>query len=959
MEVQPIPESHLRFPPRSSSYRALSIIDSYGGDPGIQFSPVVEAIATKEPYPTLFNSVGRLREDDPLSGYYSFDIDETYGSSYGSDPDPEKVIMMDADEYDPFRQDVPVLTPRTPKSTTGTPVLKVEEAPPPVPKVERMRADSAAVLAQDTIKGHAKTLPSRPNEGSGKGKGTPPAPEKKLPPPPKPQETRDKGQDVSPARALKSDSPPKTPPKEPPPPIAKSMKARPAVEKPLPIPTLQARSRLSDHDGTPLPLRTISRSFRPPSLTLKSSNGSTAETSASIISSSSSALLKSTPTPDSISSRSNHTLKTSQQQQFHKRTPSQLSRELLPTTTYTPHDRPLPLLPPESKQQQQSLIHPAFRDTSPFAHNNSAPLLSVSDGHTGLPVNEANMKRLRNLMIKRKPIKGKDTATEQGTSSLGYYVCSRLAVNWLQIDLAKSLADYALDHQELDESDLDLSTCYHNHATANLPRVTSPASSNDLLRNKENRAMFSSPSLPTILNNELDSRQSTTMPSPAKSRPSIREIAKPVDSAQNTSQESVFKSASGGLSMGSSEADTVIISMDDTRSSSPPELLPPPIQTLEESPSKWGLRKKSPDKDVRQAESDRFSAGDSSKATPYDLFMNAAQRLQAHCAQEKSTPQDPMVSENVIVENEAKWQHTDHISTLNLTRARPVNTNAPKLSTVQLHCSVDHQNWHESTNQVNPVDCHLCYQNPPSSFWTCAHCALRVCLACREQVEKAFANTNLSRQIASVRDEAARLLQYHAPRGEIETDESAIQHYEVFRGQPSPIASHYYDYPNIPQEPPMSAVDFRPRSPSAMSMRSVRSMGTMRPRGRAPPARGPIPHFVPPGHRRFSDSRSHGPPLADFPPPMPRMPPVFRDEYDTGSPMRAPPRGRSRPRGPPPPKHHDPMVDINYGLGGDQGRMPMGISGGGFPQPSRCEDLDEMIANKTLKTRPRRPYEVY
>lgn len=296
-----------------------------------------------------------------------------------------------------------------------------------------------------------------------------------------------------------------------------------------------------------------------------------------------------------------------------------------------------------------------------------------------------------------------------------------------------------------------------------------------------------------------------------------------------------------------------------------------------------------------------------------------------------------MVSENIVVENQAKWQHTNHISTLSLTRSRPASTNAPKLSTVQLHCSVDHQNWHESINQVNPVDCNLCYQNPPSSFWTCTHCALRICLACREQVEKALANTKLSRQIASARDEAAsRLLQYRTQRGEMETDESAIQQHEGFRGQPSPVPSVYYDYPGVPQEPPMSAVDFRPRSPGAMSMRSARSMGTMRPRGRAPPARGPIPNFGPSGgQRRFSDSRSHGPPSADFPPPIPRMPTAFRDDYDSGSPMRPPPRGRSRPRGPQPPRHHDPMVDINYGLGGDQGRMPMGIAGGGIPQPSR------------------------
>lgn len=63
----------------------------------------------------------------------------------------------------------------------------------------------------DMVKRHAKPLPSRPNEGLVKRKETPPAPQKKLPPPPQPQETRDKGQDVSPARALRTESPPKTP----------------------------------------------------------------------------------------------------------------------------------------------------------------------------------------------------------------------------------------------------------------------------------------------------------------------------------------------------------------------------------------------------------------------------------------------------------------------------------------------------------------------------------------------------------------------------------------------------------------------------------------------------------------------------------------------------------------------------------------------------------------------------
>jgi hypothetical protein len=95
---------------------------------------VEEEIPTKEPYPTLLSSVRKLRSEDPLSGYYSFDVDETYGSSYGSDP--ERLTMTTMDEYDPYRQDVPVHTPR---SKVGTPVRKIET---PGEKVERSRADS-------------------------------------------------------------------------------------------------------------------------------------------------------------------------------------------------------------------------------------------------------------------------------------------------------------------------------------------------------------------------------------------------------------------------------------------------------------------------------------------------------------------------------------------------------------------------------------------------------------------------------------------------------------------------------------------------------------------------------------------------------------------------------------------------------------------------------------------------
>lgn len=185
------------------------------------------------------------------------------------------------------------------------------------------------------------------------------------------------------------------------------MKELPAIKKPLPNSSLHLQRRLTDDEGTPLPPKSISRSQKPPSLQLKTSNGSTA---ASIISSSSSVSLPSTLTPDSTSLK--NTLRSSQQQ-FHKRSQSQLSKELLPIATHSPHDRPLPLLP----QHKQSFVRSTLRETPPSPHNrfaNPSPVVT-SDDSPALADNEANMKRLRNLVVKRKPIKGEDSAVDKGT----------------------------------------------------------------------------------------------------------------------------------------------------------------------------------------------------------------------------------------------------------------------------------------------------------------------------------------------------------------------------------------------------------------------------------------------------------------------------------------------------------------------------------------------------------------
>jgi hypothetical protein len=89
------------YPARSSSYRVYSVIDAYGGDPGILFSPTQE----KAPYKGsqgVWNAVQKLRTDEPLSYH---EIDETYGS------DMDVMAAIVDEEYDPYRPVSPVPVP--------------------------------------------------------------------------------------------------------------------------------------------------------------------------------------------------------------------------------------------------------------------------------------------------------------------------------------------------------------------------------------------------------------------------------------------------------------------------------------------------------------------------------------------------------------------------------------------------------------------------------------------------------------------------------------------------------------------------------------------------------------------------------------------------------------------------------------------------------------------------------
>jgi len=79
------------YPPRSSSYRVYSVINAYGGDPGIQFSPTQSSLQ-KRP----------SRVQSAVQPFSIQENDETYGS------DPDLMAGITEDDYDPYRQDLPV-----------------------------------------------------------------------------------------------------------------------------------------------------------------------------------------------------------------------------------------------------------------------------------------------------------------------------------------------------------------------------------------------------------------------------------------------------------------------------------------------------------------------------------------------------------------------------------------------------------------------------------------------------------------------------------------------------------------------------------------------------------------------------------------------------------------------------------------------------------------------------------
>lgn len=166
------------YPARSSSYRVFSVIDaySYGGDPGIQFSPTVEEGPHEETTGVL-NTIQKLRSEEPLT--YE-DIEDS------SESELVTMAAMVDDDYDPFRQVSPVGFRQTKRQREQLiqkvydnqisqkqidEFVKVRMAikekalpapPPPPPEKEKERAtkkrSDSAISAGNSVKGNQLSL---------------------------------------------------------------------------------------------------------------------------------------------------------------------------------------------------------------------------------------------------------------------------------------------------------------------------------------------------------------------------------------------------------------------------------------------------------------------------------------------------------------------------------------------------------------------------------------------------------------------------------------------------------------------------------------------------------------------------------------------------------------------------------------------------------------------------------
>jgi hypothetical protein len=598
--------------------------------------------------------------------------------------------------------------------------------------------------------------------------------------------------------------------------------------------------------------RSISRTAKPPSLHLQRSNGSTAASISSVSTNADDSPLdpsKISPPPPippfSKLRNSQDKQKQPTEQSKHdalsqglnirntnKKTLSQdsIDRKPLPLVKSPQGDRPLPSLPAPSPPPERPLprIDNALQQGDNTDKFPELSKTSIADHHTvaladeNTTGTEGDMKRFKD-MVKRKPVRSDSNAT------------------------------------------------------------VSPTTNNVI--NKENRPFYSSPMLgtfisgmihpsranltdaslqPTTVSSKSASNESSTLVSPADSTVHLPDKSTPEPAAASISQETVIAALRDDLS-------------DDDLQETPstprlqPALLPQASPMTEESPSKYGIKKRGEmniqvdaDKSVNNRRSRAASGIDQYKVcfsniticSCTDNTQIGAENLRMHVAGLQDEDEDSIAFHDIVLANEAKRDKFLHPSIMHLTSERPLETTAPKISTIQLHCYVNHSRWLENNNSaLSPIDCALCYRNDQDVRHTCTFCALRVCTGCRDRIDMVVRSHTLKQKIYASIEESTRLREQKAAR-------DGAQRALVIR---PPSMESSYDAGDL--EPPN-------RGHSGMSMRSVRSTGNMRGNGPyygglagAAGASGIMRQYQS-GVRRFSQGNVPAP--IEYPPPPPQ-----------------------------------------------------------------------------------------
>ncbi|KAF2816336.1 uncharacterized protein BDZ99DRAFT_514930 [Mytilinidion resinicola] len=269
----------------------------------------------------------------------------------------------------------------------------------------------------------------------------------------------------------------------------------------------------------------------------------------------------------------------------------------------------------------------------------------------------------------------------------------------------------------------------------------------------------------------------STSPSTIPSHAQTRSNATDYSSTTPTNVTSLAGTSRAGTSTatgrtGSTSIDTNGPPTPEPRTSLVPSL-PSPSPVPEESPSKYGLRDRSPSPKAGPPPVSKHYRGKSS--TGFDIFKASSGLQNARAYLNTITPSptpSPIVTPIASVMNTTtQSQETSEDEPLysprspkiqelrrkrssillSLNENRPATCNAPYLTVTHTDCYHNHAHFHPGKNTACPVACMLCYKDEPSERWTCTWCALRICSGCRANLERvpsrnicALKNSNFS-----------------------------------------------------------------------------------------------------------------------------------------------------------------------------------------------------------------------